>query len=50
MSVTVGALVISLTAGGAISNLSAAEIAPLIMGAVIVGGLFQILFGLLRVG
>ena len=50
MSVTVGALVISLTAGGAISNLSAAEIAPLIMGAVIVGGLFQILFGLLRLG
>ena len=50
MSVTVGALVISLTAGGAISNLSAAEIAPLIMGAAIVGGLFQILFGLLRLG
>ena len=50
MSVTVGALVISLTAGGAISNLSAAEIAPLIMGAVIVGGLFQIVFGLLRLG
>ena len=50
MSVTVGALVISLTAGGAISNLSAAEIAPLIMGAVIVGGLFQILFGILRLG
>ena len=50
MSVTVGALVISLTAGGAVSNLSASEIAPLIMGAVIVGGLFQILFGLLRLG
>ena len=50
MSVTVGALVISLTAGGAVSNLSASEIAPLIMGAVIVGGLFQILFGVLRLG
>ena len=50
MSVTVGALVISLTAGGAISNLSASEMAPLIMGAVIVGGLFQILFGILRLG
>ena len=50
MSVTVGALVISLTAGEAVSNLSASEIAPLIMGAVIVGGLFQILFGILRLG
>ena len=50
MSVTVGALVISLTAGEAVSNLSASEIAPLIMGAVIVGGLFQILFGVLRLG
>ena len=45
-----GTLVVATTIGESAKELTAAEMAPLIMGAVILGGLFQILFGILRLG
>ena len=48
MSVTVAGVVASLAAVGVPRDLSAGEILPLVMAAVVIGGLFQILFGLLR--
>ena len=50
MSVTVAVLVIAILQKESLSSLPAEQIVPLIMGAVIVGGLFQILFGLLKLG
>ncbi len=50
MSVTVAGVVASLAAVGVSRDLGAGEILPLVMAAVVVGGLFQILFGLLRLG
>ena len=50
MSVTVAGVVASLSAVGVPRDLSAGEILPLVMAAVVIGGLFQILFGLLRLG
>ncbi len=50
MSVTVAGVIASLTAIGVNPNLGAGEILPLVMAAVVLGGLFQILFGLLRLG
>ncbi len=50
MSVTVAVLVIAILQRESLSSLPAEQIVPLIMGAVIVGGLFQILFGLLKLG
>ncbi len=50
MSVTVAGVVASLAAAGVPRDLSAGEILPLVMAAVVIGGLFQILFGLLRLG
>lgn len=50
MSVTVAGIVASLAAVGVSNDLSAGEILPLVMGAVVIGGLFQILFGVLRLG
>ena len=50
MSVTVAVLVIAILQREELSSLPAEQIVPLIMGAVIVGGLFQILFGLLKLG
>ena len=50
MSVTVAVLVIAILQRENVASLPAEQIVPLIMGAVIVGGLFQILFGLLKLG
>ena len=50
MSVTVAGVVASLAAAGVPRDLSAGEILPLVMAAVVIGGLFQILFGILRLG
>ena len=50
MSVTVAGVVASLAAVGVPRDLSAGEILPLVMAAVVIGGLFQILFGILRLG
>ncbi len=50
MSVTVAVLVIAILQRESLSSLPAEQIVPLIMGAVIVGGIFQILFGLLKLG
>ena len=50
MSVTVAVLVIAILQRESVASLPAEQIVPLIMGAVIVGGLFQILFGLLKLG
>lgn len=50
MSVTVAGTVASLAAIGVNQDLAAGEILPLVMAAVVFGGLFQILFGLLRLG
>ena len=51
MSVTVISVVATLgTAGIAKDFSSAGEMLPLVMAAVVVGGLFQILFGILRLG
>ncbi len=50
MSVTVAGVVASLAAAGVSRELGAGEILPLVMAAVVIGGLFQILFGLLRLG
>lgn len=51
MSVTVAGIVATLGAVGVSENLTTAgEMLPLVMGAVVIGGLFQILFGVLRLG
>tara|TARA_Y100001970_G_C14256807_1_gene876134 strand:- start:3167 stop:4876 length:1710 start_codon:yes stop_codon:yes gene_type:complete len=52
MSVTVATVVASLTAVevGVNPNLGAGEILPLVMASVVLGGLFQILFGILKLG
>ena len=50
MSVTVAGVVSSLIAVGVASRLSGGELLPLVMAAVVLGGLFQILFGLLKLG
>ena len=50
MSVTVAGVVSSLIAVGVASELSGGELLPLVMAAVVIGGLFQILFGLLKLG
>ncbi len=50
MSVTVAGVVASLAAVGVSRDLGAGEILPLVMAAVVIGGLFQVLFGVLRLG
>ena len=50
MSVTVAGVVASLAAVGVSRELGAGEILPLVMAAVVIGGLFQVLFGLLKLG
>ncbi len=50
MSVTVAGVIASLAAVGVPRDLSAGEILPLVMAAVVIGGLFQVLFGVLRLG
>ena len=50
MSVTVAGTVASFAAIGVNQDLGAGEVLPLVMAAVVFGGLFQILFGLLRLG
>ncbi len=50
MSVTVAAVVATLIGAGVPKDLSAGEILPLVMAAVVVGGLLQIIFGILRLG
>ena len=50
MSVTVAGVVAGLAAVGVPRDLSAGEILPLVMAAVVIGGLFQIIFGLLKLG
>ncbi len=50
MSVTVAGVVASLAAVGVPRDLSAQQILPLVMAAVVIGGLFQIIFGILKLG
>ncbi len=50
MSVTVAGVVASLAAVGVPRDLSAGQILPLVMAAVVIGGLLQILFGILKLG
>tara|TARA_Y100001968_G_scaffold205801_1_gene189006 strand:- start:12071 stop:13732 length:1662 start_codon:yes stop_codon:yes gene_type:complete len=50
MSVTVAGVVASLAAVGVPRDLSAEQILPLVMAAVVFGGLFQVIFGLLKLG
>ena len=50
MSVAVAGVVATLAALGVNQDLAAGELLPLVMGAVVLGGLFQILFGVLRLG
>ncbi len=50
MSVTVAGVIASLTAIGVNPSLGAGEILPMVMAAVVIGGLFQVLFGLLKLG
>ena len=50
MSVTVAGVVSSLAAVGVSRELSGGELLPLVMAAVVIGGLFQILMGALRLG
>ena len=50
MSVTVAGVVASLAAVGVSRDLNAGEILPLVMAAVVIGGLFQVLFGILKLG
>ena len=50
MSVTVAGVIASLTAIGVSADLGAGEMLPMVMAAVVIGGLFQILFGLLKLG
>ena len=47
MSVTVAGVVASLAAVGVSRDLGAGQILPLVMAAVVIGGIFQILFGLI---
>ena len=50
MSVTVAGVVAGLATVGVPRDLSAGQILPLVMAAVVIGGLFQILFGILKLG
>ncbi len=50
MSVTVAGVVASLASVGVSRDLGAGEILPLVMAAVVIGGLFQVLFGILKLG
>ena len=50
MSVTVAGVVSSLAAVGVSSDLSAGEMLPLVMAAVAIGGIFEALLGVLRLG
>ena len=50
MSVTVAGVIASLAAVGVSRDLSGGEILPLVMAAVVIGGLFQVLFGILKLG
>jgi len=50
MSVTVAGVVAGLAAVGVPRDLSAGQILPLVMAAVVIGGLLQILFGILKLG
>ncbi len=50
MSVTVAGVVASLAAVGVSRDLGAGAILPLVMAAVVIGGLFQVLFGVLGLG
>ncbi|NDD68247.1 MAG: SulP family inorganic anion transporter [Synechococcaceae bacterium WB9_4xC_028] len=50
MSVTVAGIVGTLAAVGISRDLSGGQVLPLVMAAVVIGGLLQILFGLLRLG
>ena len=50
MSVTVAGVVAGLAAVGVPRDLSAGQILPLVMAAVVIGGIFQIIFGLLKLG
>ncbi|MBO8218422.1 SulP family inorganic anion transporter [Prochlorococcus marinus] len=50
MSVTVAGVVAGLAAVGVPTDLSAKQILPLVMAAVVIGGLLQILFGILKLG
>ncbi|KGG13154.1 Sulfate permease [Prochlorococcus sp. MIT 0601] len=50
MSVTVAGVVASLAAVGVPRDLSAEQILPLVMAAVVIGGFFQILFGIFKLG
>ncbi len=50
MSVTVAGVVSSLAAVGVNQDLSAGEILPMVMAAVVIGGLCEVLLGVLRLG
>ena len=50
MSVTVAGVIASLAAAGVPRDLAAQQILPLVMAAVVIGGLFQIVFGILKLG
>ncbi|HBP53930.1 MAG TPA: SulP family inorganic anion transporter [Synechococcus sp. UBA8638] len=50
MSVAVAGVVATLAELGVNQDVAAGELLPLVMAAVVLGGLFQILFGLLRLG
>ena len=50
MSVTVAGVITTLAVSGISTELSAGEILPLVMAAVVLGGIFQILFGILKLG
>ncbi len=50
MSVTVAGVVSSLAAVGVSTDLNAGELLPLVMAAVVLGGLFEALLGVLRLG
>ncbi len=50
MSVTVAGVVAGLAAVGVPRDLSAGQILPLVMAAVVIGGLLQIAFGILKLG
>ncbi|QNJ02245.1 SulP family inorganic anion transporter [Synechococcus sp. PROS-U-1] len=50
MSVTVAGIVSSLAAVGISRDLSAGEMLPLVMAAVVIGGVFEALLGVLRLG
>ena len=50
MSVTVAGVIGTLAAVGISRELGSNELLPLVMGAVLIGGLIQILMGVLRLG